>query len=1128
MLVRMVSGLVRTLLVTAVRLAVVIAVVLGLLYLRLIQGPLHLAFVGRMLTGMFNENSTRVEVELGDLVLSLGAAGEPAGLQFVDVRVTNPEGAVLFAVPRLTASFDPSDLLSGRPWPTRVALIQPEARLVLAEDGHFRFGVGGQAAPAGTAGDTEGAEATAQFAAVERLIDGFVGDIDPAPEASRLERIDILGADLTYVNEAAKREWRTRRANLLVYRVEGGARATLDIGLSAGTERGVTLAVVAERRRGTGATRLSGRFERLRPEHLAEQLEQLEWLRLFDAPLAGRLAGTVHSDGRVEDLSGALEIGAGRVLALGTEGQPIERADLAFEFEPGLRRMRVTRLDLASAALDAKLSGFVDLAEDPAGEVTGLAGQLEIAGIRAEIPEAFSDPLRFDGGQIVARMDFGSRRIEVAQAHLRRDDLVLDVTGRARLEDGTWRTDLRAGGRNLTVEDLIQHWPLVAAPGARRWVAKNIKRASIDGLVAHMRFEGSTPQLALDFTYSGLDSTYLHDMTPIRNARGRGALTLDTFNLMMDQGEVEPVEGQPVRLDGSEVRMPALNADPAPAEITLRAEGPTRSILTLIDEQPLGFTTKLGLDPATIAGSAAVVAELGFPLIDALLLEDVEVASASALRDLRLPFQLPNGQVVDVAARGVDLEADKEGMHFAGDTTVDGRPMNIDWHEYYSRGANHRAMVFEGAATPPLLARFDISDENFRDGEAPMILDLVQAGTPDYAFELSADIGPGVLVIPELGWTKPVGQRGRLAAKGMLGELVRIDSFDLDTDELQATGAAELGDEGYIRQARIDRMQFRGLADVAARVTRGPDDAFQVLLTGNRVDLALLDELPETEGAAGGAGGGVTPIEMDFNVDEMQITPRVVARPATGIYRRDAGNTRTAHLDGQIEGRVPFVADFRREPGQPGEVEVTSGQAGELLAAAQLFSGAQGGKLRLRAVLAPDAETEMAGVARIVDVTVRGTGTFTTILDEGGVTEAAAAAKEEGGLFFDTVRLPFTYGGGVMEIDDTTAKSPLVAIKVAGTVDENKGEVDLVGVISPVYALTGLFDNIPLLGQILSGGKGEGILAMTFSVSGPMDEPRFSVNPLSLLAPGFLRKIFSGRSKGVDDEFIEKIQREID
>ena len=166
-------------------------------------------------------------------------------------------------------------------------------------------------------------------------------------------------------------------------------------------------------------------------------------------------------------------------------------------------------------------------------------------------------------------------------------------------------------------------------------------------------------------------------------------------------------------------------------------------------------------------------------------------------------------------------------------------------------------------------------------------------------------------------------------------------------------------------------------------------------------------------------------------------------------------------------------------------------------------------------------------MARIKDVRISGASTFKSILDEGGVEEAASAA-EGGGLAFDKVRVPFEYRDGVLTLGDTTAEGTLLAVKVEGTVDENSDEIDLVGVISPVYALTETVEWIPLIGTILSGGKGEGILAMTFTVRGSLDEPEFTVNPLSLLAPGILRKIFSGRGKTPDEDFIESLKRELD
>jgi len=1130
---RFAAGVIRALLRLTFGVATVVVVVAGLLYLRLSQGPIHLPFVAQFAAQVFNDDTDRLQLELGDLVLTMGEAGAPAGVQFIDLRVKNADGETLFAVPRLAAKFDPSDLLRGNLRPTQIVLIRPKARVLRTRDGKFRFGLGAQ-----PAADDALVGETPQLEAISRILDGLVGDAEPMPALSRLSEIIISGADLTYENAAIGRRWHTRRADLRIVRAETGLLARLSIDLADGAETGAGMVVTAERRRGGGgATRLDLRFDNLRPEHLAEQLDQMQWLRLFDAPLDGNLGATVYADGRIEGLTGRISAGAGRILALQEQGQPFESIELAFAYEAGLERMQVSELAIVSQALDARLSGFVDLRRSADGEVTGLAGQFEIAGIRASVPEVFAEPLRFDGGQIVARLTFEPMRIEVAEAHLRAGDLAVNVSGNAWVAEDGWKTDLRAAGRNLTIDQLVQHWPLVAAKNARKWVDKNIHTGSIDEFVAHMRFGAGEPLVNLDFVFSGLVSSYLKDMSPIFDARGRGSLSRREFNLFMESGKVMPVEGSPVRLDGSAMRIPNLQVTHAPAEVTIRAAGATSSILTLINEQPLGLMAKLGLDPETIRGEAEVIANVEFPLITTLKLDQVEVEANARLAALRMPFRLPGGQVLDVAGSAVALKATKRELSISGGVRIDGAPLVLDWNEYFGRGSHHRTIALRGAATPAMLERFGLGNVYFVDGQAPMKLRLTQTGSPEFAFDLDADLGPARLEITDFGWVKTPGREGHLEASGEFGDGIRVSRFRLDTGDLKAAGAIDFAPGGELQAARVERLQFRGLADVAIVATRiGAGAAtgagqreLSLKVSGSRLDLALFEDTPgDGSGDGSGSGsGGMTPLTVDFNLNELVVTPREIARPATGTYRRDAAGNSVAGLAGRLAGQVPFTAEYERTIGEPAKVVVNSDDAGALLKVAGLFGGAQGGRLKLNARISPEGKGGIVGIARIKDVRISGASTFKSILDEGGVKEAASAA-EGSGLAFDKVRVPFEYRDGVLRLGGSTAKGTLLAVKVEGTVDENSDEIDLVGVISPAYVLTGALDSIPLIGDILSGGKGEGILAMTFTVTGSLDEPDFSVNPLSLLAPGILRKIFSGRGKSPDEDFIESLKREVD
>lgn len=1102
--------------------------VAGMLWLRLAEGPIRLPLAADAVARAFNAGSDRLRAEAGDVILSLGEAGTPAGVRFVDVRISYATGEPIFVVPRLAARFDLSDLVQGRLRPIRITVIRPEARVVRTADGRFRFGLGAEAEPPGAApGGDALPTGMLQAAAIGRILDGLAGDAEPIPELSRLEEIVIRDANLVFENEEIGRRWHTRHADLRVTRTADGLRARMEVGLADAEIEGAGAVITAERRRGTGgATRFEARFERLRPEHLAEQIDQMAWLRLFDAPLDGRLALTIFPDGRVEGLSGRISAGAGRILALGDEGQPLESATLAFAYEFGRERMRIEEFTLRAPAAEARVSGFADIRRDAAGEIAGLDGQFEVARLRAELPQVFAGPLAFDAGQIVARLDLAPLRIRVADSHLRAGNMVLEVAGESRAGEAGWETALRAAGRNLTIAQLVQFWPHVAAGPARAWVEENIPRGSIDSFVAQLHLGPEDRRLNLDFAYSGIEAKYLGDMTPIVEADGRGSLTLDGFDMVIESGEVRPVEGTPVRLDGSTLRIPSLSLKPVRAEITLRGTGETAHVLALIDEAPLLLSSKLGLDPADVGGLAEVTARLSVPLIDGLRLGDVGVVAEATLRDLALPFELPGGHVADIRADEVALRADPQAMRVSGPVTVDGTPLNLEWNEYYGRGSDHRDVAVSGPVTPEFLARLDLDSPYFADGRAPIRLQLVQSGSPGLDFDLDADLGPARLSVPEFDWEKAPGAEGHLRAEGTFGEGIRARRFRLETEALKANGAITFGADGGMQSADVERLRFRGLADVSLRAARGSggEDLLVLDIGGRRLDLALFESDGNGDGSEGAPG---RPISATFDLGALVVRPGIEAEAARGTYRRDAAGAATATLTGRLDGRVPFTADYERPRGEPASVVVRSEDAGGLLSAAGLFWGAEGGRIRLEARLAPEEGVEIAGKARIRDVRLRSGETFGSILEEGGVDEAADAAKK-GGLAFDRVDAPFEYSGDRLELGETIAKGNMLAVKVEGTVDRTSDEVDLVGVISPAYGLTGVLDSIPLLGTILSGGKGEGILAMTFRVTGPLENPDFSVNPLSLLTPGILRSIFSGRTSEPDPRFLERLRRETD
>lgn len=89
------------------------------------------------------------------------------------------------------------------------------------------------------------------------------------------------------------------------------------------------------------------------------------------------------------------------------------------------------------------------------------------------------------------------------------------------------------------------------------------------------------------------------------------------------------------------------------------------------------------------------------------------------------------------------------------------------------------------------------------------------------------------------------------------------------------------------------------------------------------------------------------------------------------------------------------------------------------------------------------------------------------------------------------------------------ANGPSLGITAKGRLDMEDEATDIRGTLVPAYSINSVLGSIPLIGDLLTGGEGEGVLGFSYAVSGPIEDLDIAVNPLSVLAPGFLRQLFN-------------------
>jgi hypothetical protein len=145
-------------------------------------------------------------------------------------------------------------------------------------------------------------------------------------------------------------------------------------------------------------------------------------------------------------------------------------------------------------------------------------------------------------------------------------------------------------------------------------------------------------------------------------------------------------------------------------------------------------------------------------------------------------------------------------------------------------------------------------------------------------------------------------------------------------------------------------------------------------------------------------------------------------------------------------------------------------------------------------------QTPQIGTLYISNFAVRGEPVLDRLVSE------APARSEHGGVAFAEMRAEFTRFLGKMAVREGVVRGPLVGVTVEGQIDHVRNDVHLRGTFVPFYGLNNIFGQIPILNMFLAGGSDEGLFGITYEAVGPPSAPRISINPVTAIAPGLLRK----------------------
>jgi len=1097
-------------------LAVALALGVGA-WARLRQGPVDLGALTPHIVTAANAALDGVSLSIEGAALTLGDAQDPhPGLRFTRLRLRDAEGRLAFAAPQARVSLRPLDLLAGRIRPTAITLTRPGARLTRDAEGRFRLGVGAAApavadppdggaakgtaaAPAEGAAMGAGADEEAAPEGVARVLDALAQGAPGPLEA--LDEITLTNARLIYDDFSSGRRWRAERADLRVTREGGALRAVASVTLPGGA-LGPTYLRAEGARTGDGGARMRLSFSGVATRDLVDQFPDLEGLQALDAPMQGRAAVEIDATGRLTAFDGALRAAAGTITAQGG-AIALEGGMLDFALDPATQTYDLRRIALRTGHGDLSGRAMIDVDMGAAGAIETVTAQIDLDALTLAPPGVFAAPAAFDAASVTLRARMAPLRIEIAEAHLSRGPLRLDATGAASLGADGWTAEVSAAGRAVAARDLAALWPLAAAPGAREWIAENITAGMVDRVDAFARVTPGGEDFGVTFAFRDVEAHYFRPLPPIGGAAGWGEVTGDSFALTLDAGSVRPPGGGAVDLAGSVFRLPDFDDPLSTSVVEAQGAGPLAAILEVLDYPPLGFPGKLDLTPRSVEGSATARARLSLPLLKDLALEQVGVDVAATLSDLAMTAPGIGGAV---RARRLTLAADVDQLSAVGDVTLDGAPLRLDWTETFdpAPGAPQSRFIVSATLAPEQIAGFGVETAPWLDGPvgARAAIDVMRDGATRFSADL--DLRDAALSAAPLSWRKAAGAAAQARVEGRRDGALALSRLELEAPGLSLAGSARLGADGALEALDLTRLRLGELADLAVSVSRD-GEGFAVAARGPLLDSGAFDGL-ETDG-----GGGGPPVALTLAVEKLRVLDQLTLTDAEGQLRRRPDGAVSAQLRGRAGGAVTldYAADVRGLE----QVRVAAEDAGGLLRAAGLFRDGVGGALEAEADILRDGGPTLRGEARVSGFVVSDDPALARMLARADIDAARAS-----GVRFDTIRAPFTLSGDTVTLTEAVAYGPTIGLSISGDYDLAADRLDMRGVFSPAFGINSAIGAVPIIGGLLTGGEGRGVIAFNFGVSGPSRDPVVTVNPLSVLTPGVLRRLFEGGGEAVYDD----------
>jgi hypothetical protein len=674
-------------------------------------------------------------------------------------------------------------------------------------------------------------------------------------------------------------------------------------------------------------------------------------------------------------------------------------------------------------------------------------------------------------------------------------------------EGGTLALDIKVGPSGLA--DVLRIWPSFINPDARNWCMDHIRAGDL-----------ASGTMKVDWDPAGLDAAQHKRAVPADSVHGEftmkdaaidllpgvptvtnldlgGVITGRVFSVAAKHGTMEFPSGR--RVQGSEIYFKIPDTSPAPLVAALggaHVQGAADALAELLSRDAVKRFAGFAVDPASVKGQFQGQLTIDLTLGKAAKTDEPRFRAEGTLSNLQLDRFMANERfeqgALEVSAEGGNLKINGQGV-------VNGLPAKVD----LTKGAaDDGVLTLNLTLDDAARAKFGLNAGPPMTGSVAV---RVKAPLNKSGADVEVDLARVEIGSPEGATLKAAGRPGKATfSVKPQGDSMAITGLTLDAGSILARGGAQLSAEGSLQSAKITQLRLSPADDLKIELQAGPP--LKATLRGSSLDArglvkALLSHDPNAAGARD--------MDIDAKIGVVIGANKQTVGGFELIASRRAGALRSLQALGRLGGGM-----FSARKDDSGVMTVHADDAGAFAKFVDVYTRMEGGQLDLTMRDGSDGSRGLASLRKFV------------LRDEPALRRMAAAAPapvsplargevpllvadiDNGVVPFDRMTADFTRSAGRLDLREALIFNQRMGLTTKGYVDFARDRLDLNGAFVPAYQLNNLVSHIPVVGMLLGGGQHEGMFGVNYRLTGLVSAPTLTVNPLSGVTPGILRKLF--------------------